>query len=330
MLLRPAMFATRCDKHVSKCHAATHCIIRQHVCRTETRCSVSILDHSSKDIHMCHHSRGYDKRGISRYQAQLVMCMHSSTAVCCQPRGVQSLWKGTPRYRHPAISSHRSVAGSAQKYIYWYLFLHHLFLPYVCSRACRRKTSVFTWLAGAPLCAHLPAKRPSRCSWGIRGLENSFCVCARLMYSTIKILMVDSIRHTLIRVIRFVNIKILVFTNIWYTHTHTHAINFWNPVRNRDLYAWHSGWFEDEMSCLLLHTFFNCSICWCDMPTCLQASSNICVCVCVCERERETECVWDSECVGVCVSLLQYLSEYGSNNGKRQNRGKRKTIGAMS
>ena len=39
------------------------------------------------------------------------------------------------------------------------------------------------------------------------------------------------------------------------------------------------------MSCLLLHTCFNCSICWCDMPTCLQASSNICVCVCVCVRE---------------------------------------------
>jgi len=74
MLLTPTMFATRCDKNVSKYHATTHCITRQHVCRTETRCNVRNLDHSSKDIHMCHHSWGCDKRAISRYQPQLVMC----------------------------------------------------------------------------------------------------------------------------------------------------------------------------------------------------------------------------------------------------------------
>ena len=243
---------------------------------------------------MCRQSRGCDKRGISRYQAQLVMCMHSTTAVCCQPPGVQSLWKG-PRHHYSSsfwllsdkyhclslkgstvMSSPSHVFASFRHRLYpktthLHLFLHRLSPPIACSycRACRRKTCVFVWLAGVPLCAPLPARRCSRCSWSIGGLQNSFCVCACRIYSTIKILMVESTRHTHIGVIKFVNIKI-----------------FWNPVRNVDLYAWHGGWFEDEMSCLLLHTCFNCSLCWCDMPTCLQASSNICVCVC--ERERQS------------------------------------------
>jgi len=58
---------------------------------------------------------------------------------------------------------------------------------------------------------------------------------------------------------------------------------------------------EEKRTCYA----FNWQICCCDMPTCLQASSNICVCMCV--RENITMLFRVCECV--CV-LLQHLCMY--------------------
>ena len=64
------------------------------------------------------------------------------------------------------------------------------------------------------------------------------------------------------------------------------------------------------------------------MPTCLQASSNICACVFVrlCEREH----VCDSECVSVCVAPPPTSTrEWRGRNGGGHSRRKREGMGVM-